>query len=83
MTDADPFADITAHDSPMTFAEVFADLDFAKLTVPSVVQGEQCSDFTLDLYDFSTGHGVKTGEQFCLSHVSANQPVALIFGSYT
>ncbi len=44
-----------------------------------VTQGGHRYDFDLPRYDFSTGAGVITGERFCLSKVSANQPVALIF----
>ena len=83
MPDADPYAHITAASSTLTFAEAFADPEFIKLAMPEVVEGGQCFDFDLPVYDFSTGTGIATGDHFHLATASANQPVALIFGSYT
>ncbi len=67
----------------MTFAEAFSDPEFLTLAIPEVVAGESCVDFELPQYDFTTGRKVETDQGFHLAAVAANQPVALIFGSYT
>lgn len=79
----DPYSDITPHDSPKTFSEVFEDAEFVKLAIPELSEGEMCVDFDLPVHDFSTGVAQLTGGSFHLKAISANQPVALIFGSYT
>ncbi len=83
MTSTDPYADITPADSTQTFAEALADPDYMKLAVPLLSVGEPATDFDLAIYDFSSGARVKTDSTFHLQGVAANQPVALIFGSYT
>lgn len=83
MASDDPYADITPRDSVMTFAEAFSDTEFLTLAIPEVVAGGPCFDFELPQYDFSTRRKVETHQRFHLAAVAANQPVALIFGSYT
>ncbi len=81
MAESDPYADITATESVLTFTEAFSDPEFVKLVIPEVNEGD--FDFDLPQYDFSTGRRVETTDRFHLAEVAANQPVALIFGSYT
>ena len=83
MAQDDPYADITPVDSVMTFTEAFSDAAFLALAIPEVNAGDPCVDFDLPQYDFSTGRKVQTTTRFHLAEVAANQPVALIFGSYT
>ena len=83
MAKDDPYADITPAESVMTFAEAFADPEFLTLAIPDVSEGGPCFDFALAQYDFSSGRKVETTTRFHLAEVAANQPVALIFGSYT
>ena len=83
MADDDPYADITPTDSVMTFTEAFSDAEFLALAIPEVREGGRCFDFDLVQYDFSSGRKVETGTRFHLAERVANQPVALIFGSYT
>ena len=83
MASDDPYADITATESVLTFTEAFSDPEFVKLVIPEVNEGDSCFDFDLPQYDFSTGQRVETTDRFHLAEVAANQPVALIFGSYT
>jgi len=83
VADDDPYADITPTDSVMTFTEAFSDADFLALAIPEVREGEACFDFDLVQYDFSSGRKVETDTRFHLAERVANQPVALIFGSYT
>jgi len=80
---SDKYAKVTAPESPQTFEEAFSDLEFMKLAIPVVEQGGAAYGFDLPIYDFSTGAKKVTGESFNLAAVAANQPVALIFGSYT
>jgi len=80
---SDPYTKVTAPDSPQTFTEAFSDLEFMKLAIPVVEQGGRAHDFDLEIYDFSSGSKKLTGARFNLGEASANQPVALIFGSYT
>ena len=50
---------------------------------PTVAPGSPAFDFELPVFDFSDGAKRATGRTFQLSAVSAERPVALIFGSYT
>lgn len=82
-TASDPYADITPADSPKTLADLIADPSFLDLCVPNVKVGDPCFDFDLEIYDFSDGTRRETGKRFGLARAAENQPVALIFGSYT
>lgn len=73
----------TPDDSPKTPMDVMADPVHQDLSTPKVAVGDEAPDFDLDVFDFSDGTEVATGERFHLQSVAANQPVALIFGSYT
>jgi hypothetical protein len=83
MADQNPYADVTPADSPKSFDDIVADAEFIKLAFPLVNEGDPCVDFDLPVYDFSSGSAVPTDSSFHLVEQSANQPVALIFGSYT
>ncbi|MFV1991621.1 MAG: hypothetical protein ACC652_12860 [Acidimicrobiales bacterium] len=83
MSELDHYAKITPEDSTQTMLEAFSDPDFANMTVPTIAEGEPAYDFDLALYDFSSGARTDTGKTFRLQAMAANQPVALIFGSYT
>jgi hypothetical protein len=83
VTEHDPYAEITPADSAMTFTEAFSDPEFLTLAIPEVGEGGPCFDFDLVQYDFSSGRKVETDTRFHLAERVANQPVALIFGSYT
>ena len=76
-------ASITPADSPMTLEDYLAGEVRQALSPPAVTVGQQAVDFTLPLHDFSSGGRVETGKAFRLLEVAENQPVALIFGSYT
>lgn len=76
-------ARFTPDDSPMTFEDYVASEEHRALSTPDVVVGEPAHDFALPVYDFSDGTRRETGESFRLLDAAANQPVALIFGSYT
>jgi hypothetical protein len=78
-----PYDDVTPADSPKTFADILAEPDFIKLAMPNLVEGETCFDFELPVHDFSTGQSAVSDKTFHLMSECANQPVALIFGSYT
>ena len=83
MAEHDPYAEITPADSAMTFTEALSDPEFLALAIPEVSEGGPCFDFDLAQYDFSSGRKVETDTRFHLAGRVANQPVALIFGSYT
>jgi hypothetical protein len=53
------------------------------LSTPDVEVGQPAVDFALPIYDFSAGSRESTGATFRLRDVATNQPVALVFGSYT
>ena len=76
-------ASFTPADSPMTYEDYAASDAHVDLSTPRVAVGEPAIDFELPLYDFSDGSRRDTGETFHLMQVAANQPVALVFGSYT
>lgn len=82
-TESTPYDDVTPADSPKTFADILAEPDFIKLAMPNLVEGDMCFDFELPVHDFSTGQGVVSEKKFHLMSECSNQPVALIFGSYT
>ena len=74
---------ITPADSPKTPMDLFADPQHQDLATAKLAQGDQAFGFRLPLYDFSSGQKVETGEIFDLHAHVVEQPVALIFGSYT
>jgi hypothetical protein len=73
----------TPKDSPMTPMDWFADPVNQDLSATTVTQGEAAFYFRRPLFDFSSGTKVETGRTFDLQEISADKPVALIFGSYT
>ncbi len=72
---------LTPDDSPKGLPDVMA--EHAHLMTPEVVPGDPAFDFELPVFDFSDGTERAPGRTFQLSAVSAERPVALIFGSYT
>jgi len=74
---------ITATDSPMTVEDYLSNEKRQTLSTPTVAVDETAPDFALAVHDFSTGRRVPTSATFHLLDVAMNQPVALIFGSYT
>lgn len=74
---------MTPGDSPKTPPDLFADPATVDLATPKLGEGDPAFDFDLPLYDFADGSERVTGERFHLHAVARNQPVALIFGSYT
>lgn len=74
-------AGFTPADSPLTFEDVME--SHADLATPDVTVGEVAFDFDLPVFDFSSGFRDETGRSFHLQEVARNQPVALLFGSYT
>ena len=76
MTDRNDPAVFTPADSPLTVADVMGSPEYLDLMTPKVSVGEQAFDFDLPRLD-------RHGERVRLSAFAGNQPVALIFGSYT
>jgi hypothetical protein len=62
-------------DSPLTLADVMASADYRNLMTAKVAEGDVAPDFDLE--------GVDGSARVRLSELAANQPVALVFGSYT
>jgi hypothetical protein len=62
-------------DSPLTMQDVLASEDYRNLMTAKVAVGEQAPDFELPTLD--------GGGSFRLGSLRNEQPVALIFGSYT
>ena len=71
---SDP-ASFTPDDSPLGIDDIVASPDMLDLMSPKIAPGDAAADFTLP-----TLRGDAT---VTLSEVARNQPVALIFGSYT
>ncbi len=69
-------ASITPVDSPLTYEDVMSSPLYSALLTATVEHGDLAPDFTLDRVDLP-------GATVCLGDVARNQPVALIFGSYT
>ena len=69
-------ASFTPADSPMTSADVMSSPEYLDLMTPKVSVGDQAVDFDLPLLD-------RPGSRVRLGSFANNQPVALIFGSYT
>ena len=76
MPDANDPASFTPVDSPMSVSDVMESPEYLDLMMPKVGVGEQAPDFDLPRLD-------RPGGRFRLSAFADNQPVALIFGSYT
>ncbi len=73
----------TPEDSPKTPMDVRADPRHKRLSTAEVEEGGDAHFFARPIYDFSSGKKIETGDTFDLRAVSAEKPVALIFGSYT
>lgn len=69
----------TPTDSPLTIHDVMASPAHQDLSTPKLAVGDPAFPFTLPLLE---GHR-QTGELVSLGDFAGNQPVALIFGSYT
>ncbi len=76
MTDLGDPSSYTPDDSPMTIADVIASPEYLDLMDPTVAAGQPAADFRLTRLD-------RPDETVVLSAFAGNQPVALIFGSYT
>jgi hypothetical protein len=74
---------VTPQDSAKTPMDVFGDPKFQRLANADLGAGDPAFDFSLPIYDFSSGIERATGETFHLAEVAKEKPVALIFGSYT
>ncbi len=74
---------ITAEDSPQTPMDTMKDPMLRDLATPKLNVGDRAFDIELPAYDFSDGSERLTDEMFHLSAIARDQPVALIFGSYT
>jgi hypothetical protein len=83
LPDGFDWREFTPEDSPKTPMDLFADPAFQSLSTASVEQGGPAYDFSSAIYDFSSGRKVETGRMFNLLDACREQPVALIFGSYT
>ena len=73
----------TPEDSPKTPMDIMADPEHRRLGNAEVEQGGPAYDFSSEIYDFSEGHKVATGQHFNLLTAAREKPVALVFGSYT
>jgi hypothetical protein len=73
----------TPDDSPMGLPDAMADPVFKNLSTAKLATGDPAFNFDLPIYDFSEGTRVSTGRTFQLETVTAERPVALVFGSYT
>lgn len=76
-------SDITPSHSEMSATEYLTGARIARLRSPDVAPGDMAPDFDLDVYDFSSGQRVETGQRFSLQREASNTAVALVFGSYT
>ena len=74
---------ITPEDSPLTPMDVMADERHRRLATADLKQGDPAYNFRSQIYDYSDGTAVATGEYFDLLAAAKEKPVALIFGSYT
>jgi hypothetical protein len=74
---------VTPEDSPKTPLDIGDDPKWTILRTADLKAGDTAYDFTSPVYDFSDGTEKATGQQFHLSEVAQEKPVALIFGSYT
>lgn len=69
-------ASITPDDSPLTYDDITASPAYTDLITPTVQVGDMAPAFRLQRVD-------EPGVTVSVSDVARNQPVALIFGSYT
>ena len=76
MPDESGFTAATPDDSPLTLADVLTSPVYLSLVAPTAVVGDQAPDFELPRVDAPR-------ETVRLTETARNQPVALIFGSYT
>jgi hypothetical protein len=76
MTDLGDPASYTPADSPMTIADIVASPEYLDLMAPDLAAGDEAADFELVQLD-------RPDERARLRDFAGNQPVALIFGSYT
>ena len=74
---------LTPDDSPMTPMDMMADPKAMDLSTAKLAPGDQAYFFSSPIYDFSSGQQVSTSSNFDLQSACRQQPVALIFGSYT
>lgn len=74
---------MTPEDSPKTPIDTMKDPELRDLATPKLSVGDPAFDIELPAYDFSDGSERLTDETFHLSAIARDQPVALIFGSYT
>ncbi len=74
---------ITPEDSPLTPMDVESDPASRDLATAKLSEGDPAFDIELPVFDFSDGSERVTDETFHLSEIVRDQPVALIFGSYT
>ena len=74
---------LTPEDSPKTPVDVLNDPRHQALATPDLATGDVAFDFELPVSDFSDGTERATGETFHLLGEAQEQPVAMIFGSYT
>jgi len=81
--DSRSWRNFTPEDSPKTPMDVVDDPVLKDLATAKLGPGDVAFDFDLPIYDFSDGGERATGARFHLQDVAADQPVALIFGSYT
>jgi hypothetical protein len=73
----------TPEDSPKTPIDLLRDPQALDLSTPKLTEGDEAYGFNLPVFDFSDGVERDTAESFDLSAIAQEQPVALIFGSYT
>ena len=76
MPDPSDVASFTPADSPLTAADVMTSPEYLDLMKPEVTPGDTAVDFELPRLD-------SPNQRVRLSSFAGNQPVALIFGSYT
>jgi hypothetical protein len=67
----------------MTYHDHRADPKVRNLSRAKVEVSDPAPDFVLPVLDTSVGRGKVSDERVRLLDVARNQPVALIFGSYT
>jgi hypothetical protein len=71
----------TPPDSPLTLETAMASPLYRTLMAPELRPGDAAADFDLPLLDPETH--APSGERVRLSSFAGEQPVALVFGSYT
>ena len=79
-TRSSPAADLPSFTSPKSREDIYASPEYQDLFTPKVHAGDAAPDFVLPTLD--AAHRT-TGQTVQLSTHFGQQPVALIFGSYT